>query len=417
MTNIIPKSDGAAHYYTLDGQARHFVPKKDGSGNRPTTLADARKENLLPSVTTIITILAKPALERWKIAQACMAVLTAPKNESESLDAFVERVLSVEKQQDQEAQIARDKGSEIHDAIEAYFNGLEVPEGMDPWVRPVLDALMEFGQKASSEIVLVGDDYAGQADLLQDCGEWYRLWDFKGTKNLPDPAKGAWLEHRLQLAAYGMAFKNKLKRAGQVKPILVGNIYISSINAGQYVICEHEDWETSYSEGFAPLVRHWQFVNRYRPNNPNRTTVEKAQGDVVSHYQVENGKLKQEIEDLRAKLAVAETNPVRGAESGDNPPVATSDRTGGATPPTGAPEKETGEPAVIPATVQELRKSGKRVAWSTGTLAPSNGPQGTPLPGSGAPGSPSGMVMKDPPLPPGVVPRKLVNGPNGPVMQ
>lgn len=347
-----PNHQGGSHYYTLSGEPCHTVPKKDGTGDRPTNLADARKMNLVPSVTTILKLLHKEALVNWRIEQACLALMTAPRREGEEVDAFIRRVIHEEKQQDQEAQIARDKGIEIHDAIEAYFSGLQVAPEMDPWVRPVLDTLMEFGQKASSEIILVGDDYAGQADLLQDCNDFYRLWDFKGTKSLPDPAKGAWLEHQLQLSAYGMAFKNKLKRAGQVKPILVGNIYISSVTAGQYVICEHENWEETYNEGFAPLVRHWQFVNRYRPLNPNRNTEEKARADVVTHYQVENAKLKKEVEDLRAKLTLgneAKTTPA---------PEASQAKT---------VEKDPAAPAVLPASVAELVKSGKRVAWSSGT--------------------------------------------------
>lgn len=365
-------SGGSSHWYTLDGQAHHEVAKKDGKGMRPTNLADARKLNLVPSVTTILRILDKPALNAWKVEQAVLAIVTAKRKDGETDDAFVDRVLHQEKQQEQEAQIARDKGTEIHDAIEAYFAGLEVPEAMDPWIRPVLDRLMEFGQKASSEVILVGDDYAGQTDLLQDCGEWWRIWDFKGTKNLPDPAKGAWLEHQLQLSAYGWALKNKLRRAGQVKPILVGNIYISSITPGQYVICEHENWEETYTEGFAPLVRHWQFVNKYRPQNPARNTVEKAQADVTTHYQVENGKLKQELEDLRAQVAVLKTN---------NPTVTATQSVPAAPAPVEVPktpEKDPTEPAIIPATVQELKKAGKRVAWSSGAIAPAPAPTSIP---------------------------------------
>lgn len=359
---------GSAHYYTLGGEACHTVPKKDGTGNRPTTLADARKLNLLPSVTGILKVLDKPALNAWKIEQAALAVLTAPRKEGEELDAFVKRVLHEERQQEQETQVARDKGIEIHDAIESYFAGLEVPEAMEAWIRPVLDRLMEFGEKASSEVILVGDDYAGQTDLLQDCGEWWRIWDFKGTKNLPDPARGAWLEHQLQLAAYGMALKNKLRRAGQVKPILVGNIYISSVTAGQYVICEHENWEETYAEGFAPLVRHWQFVNRYRPQNPARATVEKAQTDVVSHYQVENGKLKQELEDLRAQLAVAKQNANVTTPPTPGMKKSLEEALGPEIPK--EPEKDPSEPTVLPKAVAELRKSGKRVAWSSGAIVP-----------------------------------------------
>jgi hypothetical protein len=388
----------------------HTVPNKSGGGERNTTLADARKLNLYPSVTTILKILAKPALELWKQEQVALAVLTTPRKEGEADDAFVKRVLHEEEQQEQEARAAADLGTQIHDAIEGYFSGMEVPKEMDLYIRGVLDRLLEYGEKASPEVILVGDDYAGMTDLVQDCGEWWRLWDFKSSKNLPDPAKGgAWLEHRLQLAAYAKAFKNRLTKAGQgLKPILVGNIYISTITPGQYVICEHEDWETAFDEGFAPLVRHWQWINRYRPENPNRITLAKAQADVSTHYQIENGKLRQELEALRAQLAVAQQNTL--------PPAAATLAAAEAAAEEAA--KDPNEPAVIPEQVAALKKAGKRVAWSGGVAVPQPAPQGVPLPGTGAPGQPSPMVQRAPALPPRVVPGRLVNGPDGkPVWQ
>lgn len=399
----------SAHYYTLDGQACHTVPKKEGGGTRPTTLADARKLNLVPSVTSIIQLLDKPALNAWKIEQSVLAVVTAKRNEGETDDAFVKRVLQEEKQQEQEAQVARDKGTEIHDCIEGYFSGLEIPENLEEWVRPVLDRLLEYGQKASAEIILIGDDYGGMADLLQDCSEWWRLWDFKCSKNLPDPAKGAWMEHQLQLAAYAKAFKNKLERAGQVKPILVGNIYISTIEPGKFVAIEHDNWEETYSEGFAPLVRHWQFVKRYKPNTPGRAATQ-ASADVVSHYQVENGKLRQELEDLRAKLASTEAFAAGSAKAAIA--LAKGQPVEEAFEPK-EPEKDPAAPTVIPETVK-----GRKVAWTTAVAQP---PQAQavplPVPQPTGPGRPSPLIEKAPPPPPGVTPRKLVNGPNGPLMQ
>ena len=51
MTAVKPES--ASHWYDLDGQPCHEVPRAKGDGMRPTTLADARKLHLLPSVTNV----------------------------------------------------------------------------------------------------------------------------------------------------------------------------------------------------------------------------------------------------------------------------------------------------------------------------------------------------------------------------
>jgi len=49
------------HWYDRDGKAVFEVPKAKGDGMRATTIADARKLNLYPSVTTVLSVIAKPA--------------------------------------------------------------------------------------------------------------------------------------------------------------------------------------------------------------------------------------------------------------------------------------------------------------------------------------------------------------------
>lgn len=236
---------------------------------RKTTIADARKLNLLPSVTTILGILEKPALTLYKVEQGALAVLTTPRNEGEELDAFVYRVLHSERQQEQEAAIARGKGTEIHAAFEAYFSGQPVAPEIDPWVRPAINALIAFGEMASSEVILVGNGYAGRTDLIQNCEGCWRIWDFKSTRRLPDPNKGgAYAEHRLQLSAYAKGWSDKLVLGGatQQKPILCGNVYVSTEKQGEFVICEHEEaWEETFDKGFRPLLEHWIWANGYTP--------------------------------------------------------------------------------------------------------------------------------------------------------
>src|SRR5690349_2783167 len=78
----------ASHWYLRDGRPFHEIAKKDGSGNRPVTLADARKVMALPSVTNVLGVLAKPGLEAWKIEQGIIAALTLPRLSGETLDGF-----------------------------------------------------------------------------------------------------------------------------------------------------------------------------------------------------------------------------------------------------------------------------------------------------------------------------------------
>src|SRR6476469_5111583 len=83
----------ASHWYLRDGQPFHEIAKKDGSGKRAATLADARKVGALPSVTNVLGVLAKPGLDAWKIEQGIVAALTLPRGNDEPLDAFARRVV------------------------------------------------------------------------------------------------------------------------------------------------------------------------------------------------------------------------------------------------------------------------------------------------------------------------------------
>ena len=72
-----PRASESNHWYTRDGIPRYTVMGKNGK-ERNTTLRDARTENLVPSVTTVLTVMAKPALIQWLQKQVLMAALTLP---------------------------------------------------------------------------------------------------------------------------------------------------------------------------------------------------------------------------------------------------------------------------------------------------------------------------------------------------
>ena len=67
---ILIQREAPSHWYLRDGRPFHEIAKQDGSGNRPVTLADARKVFALPSVTNVLGVLAKPGLDAWKIEVA-----------------------------------------------------------------------------------------------------------------------------------------------------------------------------------------------------------------------------------------------------------------------------------------------------------------------------------------------------------
>ena len=86
-------SSDSTHWYTSAGQPMHTVIGANGKA-RSATLADARKQDLLPSVTNILGVVNKPALTEWKMQQAVLSSLTLPRLEGEGTDAFADRVVA-----------------------------------------------------------------------------------------------------------------------------------------------------------------------------------------------------------------------------------------------------------------------------------------------------------------------------------
>lgn len=246
----------------------HEVPRAKGGGFRKTTLADARKLGLLPSVTTVLRALDKPALTHWLIEQAVNAVLTAPRMEGEELDAFKERVLVTEAHQEEEGQIARDLGTDIHDAMEKLFMGEEVDPELMPYIEPAAAHIHRMGTVVAMEKTVVGPGYAGRVDLVLrlHTGE-LELLDYKTTKKLP--TKEAWAEHRIQCAAYAKAWREQ-EVPGQGFPeriVSTSNLYISTQEQGKFNYCLHvEPWPDVYDQAFAPLLAVWQWMNQYKPS-------------------------------------------------------------------------------------------------------------------------------------------------------
>lgn len=259
MTTVAnPRQEQSAHWYSPKGEPMHTVIAKGTGQPRPTTLADAKKLGLLPSVTNILRILHKPALQDWLIEQSVLACLTTPRKDGEPLDAFVHRVLHVDRIQDEEAQVARDRGTEMHQALEDLFNGQAVSDEIKPWVEPCFEAIRSLGIPVATEKVLVGEGYAGKTDLITDCAGEHTLWDFKTTKKLPDKS---WTEHRLQLSAYAQAHV----LMGCNESISTANAYISTVDCGKFVLCRNTDVFHDFHFGFSPLVTHWQWANNYKP--------------------------------------------------------------------------------------------------------------------------------------------------------
>lgn len=248
----VRRSDGSRFYYP-DGTPCFEIAKKRGDGMKKPNINDAIDLGLLPSVTTIIKTMDKPALNRWLREQACLAVLTTPRREGEPLDQFVDRVLNVEMVDQEEARLAADKGTAIHAAIEDALNGKPYEPEWRPFVLPVMDILDACGKRAWSEKVVVGNGYAGRSDVLMDDGKVLTLGDFKTSQKIPE--KEAYAEHVMQVAAYAKTLGNTKN-----KRVQTAVIYISTSNPGQIMLHVQQEWQHHF-EAFNHLLQVWRYLN------------------------------------------------------------------------------------------------------------------------------------------------------------
>ena len=246
-----PHSSESTHWYTRDGDPMYTVPSKKDGTPRNTTLRDARERNLVPSVTTILNIAAKPGLNVWLQEQAILAALTLPRGEEETESAWLKRVVQDSKAQ---ARDAADLGTEIHAAIQGFYEGQKASAYPIHVLTCTKAIESHYGAKKwIAERAFAHEmGFGGKVDMHTDG----IVIDIK-TKDFDDPAKVAgYDEHLMQLAAYRVGLGMPEARCA--------NVFVSRTNADLAVV---KEWaEEDLARGwlmFTALLSFWQYKNQY----------------------------------------------------------------------------------------------------------------------------------------------------------
>lgn len=247
----------SGHYYTTTGDPAYEVEMKSRPGEmRATTVRDARKLGLLPSVTTVLNVLAKPGLEQWKRTNILHSALTLPMIDGESLDDYAKRV---EQDAAEQAKKAAERGTRIHTSIEQAFLGLPYDEQDIPFVKATFEAIdrilpVECWRAERSFAHPLG--YGGKCDLhARENGGI--IVDFK-TKEFSEGAKLGFDEQAMQLAAYREGFG--MSEAQGI------NLFISVSEPG-LVVAKHwtqEELNRGW-EVFTHALEIWKAQKKYNP--------------------------------------------------------------------------------------------------------------------------------------------------------
>src|SRR5436853_1052383 len=104
----------SCHWYHANAAPCYTIVGVNGK-ERPTTLADARKLNLVPSVTTILDVAAKPGLNNYFERQIFDAALELAPTPGANMDVMFARVKELSRER---SIAAAERGTALHGAIE-----------------------------------------------------------------------------------------------------------------------------------------------------------------------------------------------------------------------------------------------------------------------------------------------------------
>ena len=244
----------AGHWYTPEGEPMYTLIGANGK-ERNTTLRDAKSLGLVPSVTTILGMVAKPALENWKITQALQSSLILKRKENESNESFINRCKYDSKEIGKKA---AERGTIIHAEIEKGFLGQEKSKPYNI-IKKWLDKNFPKEEWIAEDSFCANEGYGGKIDLYSKSGIFI---DFKTKDNLEgkDANKLVYDEHGMQLSAYAQGCNID-------DPERV-SIFVDRKNTETILfhIWDKESHE-KHKEMFNSILKYWQLVKNYEWSN------------------------------------------------------------------------------------------------------------------------------------------------------
>jgi hypothetical protein len=230
-----------AHYYDDDGKLIAYVPyadpKKAGQF-RPTDLRDAKKLNLNPSATTVMSKINKPMVNDYRVKVALDIALNEMKF-IPGIRVHDEQIKSIADRSMERAMEAADFGTAVHGLIsDAYNNTVE-------WLGKATETQQKIANQAvlwmiangyvvkkseQSFVSLLG--WAGTIDIIAEKDNEECVCDFK-TQDALSLGDFNWYEDwPIQLAAYDLGYPSE-------KPRRRISIAISRLVPG---LISHRDW-------------------------------------------------------------------------------------------------------------------------------------------------------------------------------
>ena len=245
----------ADHWYCgKTGEPRYTVIGKNGK-ERNTNVRDAREQNLVPSVTTINSMLSKSGLDTWKQTQVLYAAVEYPRWDGEDEKEWVSRILELAKTKSREA---AERGTKIHDILDSYFSCVYLPEWPTYITRVQAHLDSTFGKRLwlSEKSFCHPEGYGGKCDLYSKPDPINNLpgivIDFKTTEKTPGE-QTPYYEYTLQLAAY---------REALCPGAVCANVYINGDTDEVAIKIHNEQDLRDGFEAFTALLKVFKLKNK-----------------------------------------------------------------------------------------------------------------------------------------------------------
>ena len=263
MAEMLVKPDQSSHWYKPDGTPCYEVPyadKKRVGEMRSTTLGDARKMGLYPSVTSILSVIAKEGLIAWKLEQMLLAALTITRLPDEPETSWVRRITDDAKDTSMRA---ADRGTRTHTAIQDWGHSGKITD--DAEVFDSLLAYVGWHQAHVKRILHIETPFAceagygGRNDLVVELlNDDIAEIDLKTkTTKKGEPIK-PYIEWGMQLAAY---------ERGLILPenCRLLNVVLSTTEPNRLEVFEWTDKKNGLYHGFYQAFNLWKFLKDYDP--------------------------------------------------------------------------------------------------------------------------------------------------------
>jgi len=258
VTKLV-KTEESGHWYTEDGQSAHVIIGANGK-ERNTTVADARKLRLLPSVTSVIGVVEKKNLTSWLVEQGILASLTLPRKDGEDLTEYAKRCVADSKEATSRA---AQHGTRMHEEMEHILLGRE--HSKDPTLLPYIETFKGWAKENVTktywcEKCLVGNGYAGRCDALVELkGIGKAIIDLKNRKVNPknnDPF------YRESDCVQGSAYR----KANGEDGIAFVSVVLASNDPSKIMAKQWEEFELEEGfEAFKSMLRIWAYLKNYVP--------------------------------------------------------------------------------------------------------------------------------------------------------